>query len=94
LEEGVRFFDNAPFYSGGKAEERYGKFLTPKYRDVSFIMTKTLATNASTRWPPSPARISSSIRADEISKAITHAKSVEGVCSVKSFLEVQKWKMM
>ena len=45
LEEGVRFFDNAPLYSGGKAEERYGKFLTPKYRDVSFIMTKTLARN-------------------------------------------------
>lgn len=43
LEEGVRFFDNAPFYSGGRAEERYGKFLTPKYRDVAFIMTKTLA---------------------------------------------------
>lgn len=45
LEEGVRFFDNAPFYSGGRAEERYGEFLTPKYRDVAFIMTKTLATN-------------------------------------------------
>ena len=45
LAEGVRFFDTAPFYSGGKAEERYGKFLTPKYRDVSFIMTKTLAQN-------------------------------------------------
>lgn len=45
LAEGVRFFDNAPFYSGGRAEERYGKFLTPKYRDVSFIMTKTLARN-------------------------------------------------
>jgi aryl-alcohol dehydrogenase-like predicted oxidoreductase len=45
LEEGVRFFDNAPLYSNGKAEERYGKFLTPKYRDVAFIMTKTLATN-------------------------------------------------
>ena len=45
LEEGVRFFDNAPLYSGGKAEQRYGKFLTPKYRDVSFIMTKTLAKN-------------------------------------------------
>ncbi len=45
LEEGVRFFDNAPLYSSGLAEERYGKFLTPKYRDVSFIMTKTLATN-------------------------------------------------
>jgi aryl-alcohol dehydrogenase-like predicted oxidoreductase len=46
LEEGVRFFDNAPFYSGGRAEERYGKFLTPRYRDVSFIMTKTLARNS------------------------------------------------
>ena len=43
LEEGIRFFDNAPFYSGGKAEERYGNFLTPKYRDVAFLMTKTLA---------------------------------------------------
>lgn len=43
LEEGVRFFDNAPLYGSGKAEERYGKFLTPRYRDVSFIMTKTLA---------------------------------------------------
>lgn len=45
LEEGIRFFDNAPFYSNGEAERRYGQFLTPKYRDVSFIMTKTLATN-------------------------------------------------
>ena len=45
LEEGVRFFDNAPFYSGGNAEKRYGKYLTPKYRDVSFIMTKSLARN-------------------------------------------------
>ncbi len=45
LEEGVRFFDNAPLYSDGKAEKRYGKFLTLKYRDVSFIMTKTLAKN-------------------------------------------------
>ena len=48
LEEGVRFFDNAPFYSGGTAEERYGKFLTPGYRDVSFIMTKTMARNRET----------------------------------------------
>ena len=43
LEEGVRFFDNAPLYSNGTAEQRYGKFLTPAYRDVAFIMTKTLA---------------------------------------------------
>ncbi|MEO0407781.1 MAG: aldo/keto reductase [Cyanobacteria bacterium P01_A01_bin.135] len=45
LEEGVRFFDTAPLYSDGVSEERYGKFLTPNYRDVSFIMTKTLARN-------------------------------------------------
>ncbi len=45
LEEGIRFFDNAPLYSNGEAEIRYGRFLTPKYRDVSFIMTKTLARN-------------------------------------------------
>jgi len=45
LAEGVRFFDNAPLYSTGKAEKRYGQFLTPKYRDVAFIMTKTLATS-------------------------------------------------
>jgi aryl-alcohol dehydrogenase-like predicted oxidoreductase len=45
LEEGVRFFDNAPFYGDGRAEERYGRFLTPRYRDVSFIMSKTLATD-------------------------------------------------
>lgn len=45
LEEGVRFFDNAPLYGDGKAEKRYGKFLTPRYRDVCFIMTKTLAKN-------------------------------------------------
>jgi aryl-alcohol dehydrogenase-like predicted oxidoreductase len=45
LEQGARFFDTAPFYSDGRAEERYGKYLTPKYRDVCFIMTKTLARN-------------------------------------------------
>ncbi len=45
LEEGVRFFDNAPLYSDSTAERRLGQFLTPKYRDVSFIMTKSLIRN-------------------------------------------------
>ena len=45
IEGGIRFFDNAHMYGSGLAEERYGKFLTPKYRDVSFIMTKTTATS-------------------------------------------------
>lgn len=43
---GVRFFDNAEQYGNGLGEERYGKFLCPKYRDVAFVMTKTRATNA------------------------------------------------
>ena len=41
LEGGVRFFDTAESYSKGVSEERYGKFLTPKYRDLIFLMTKT-----------------------------------------------------
>ena len=45
IEGGIRFFDNAHMYGNGLAEERYGKFLVPKYRDVSFIMTKTTATS-------------------------------------------------
>jgi len=44
IEGGIRFFDTAYNYGGGKSEERYGKFLLPKYRDVAFIMTKTTAT--------------------------------------------------
>ncbi|MGB3585492.1 MAG: aldo/keto reductase [Tunicatimonas sp.] len=46
LEGGVRFFDNAEQYGNGLAEERYGMFLSPEYRDVAYIMTKTRATNA------------------------------------------------
>lgn len=40
LEVGCRFFDNAYTYSNGEAERRYGRLLSPKYRDVAFIMTK------------------------------------------------------
>jgi len=43
IEGGIRFFDNAYTYGNGKAEERYGKYLVPKYRDVAFIMSKTNA---------------------------------------------------
>ena len=38
---GVRFFDNARNYGGGRAEELYGKFLIPKHRDEIFLMTKS-----------------------------------------------------
>lgn len=48
LEQGVRFFDTAESYSGGRSEELYGKILTPKYRDVAYLMTKTRARDAKT----------------------------------------------
>lgn len=46
LEEGIRFFDTAQQYGHGRSERLMGRFLTPKYRDVVYIMTKTEATDA------------------------------------------------
>jgi predicted aldo/keto reductase-like oxidoreductase len=43
MELGVRFFDNARRYHNGRAEEYMGKFLTPKYRDEIFLMSKAPA---------------------------------------------------
>ena len=43
IELGVRFFDNARRYVDGRAEQYMGKFLTPKYRDEIFLMTKAPA---------------------------------------------------
>jgi aryl-alcohol dehydrogenase-like predicted oxidoreductase len=48
LEGGVRFFDTAESYGPGTSEERYGKYLTPKYRDLIFLMTKTTGPDAKT----------------------------------------------
>ncbi|MCG8306335.1 MAG: aldo/keto reductase [Cytophagales bacterium] len=45
IELGVRFFDNARVYHNGRSEEYYGKFLTPKYRDEVFLMTKAVSRN-------------------------------------------------
>ncbi len=41
LEGGIRFFDTAESYGPHTSEIRYGKYLTPKYRDIIFLMTKT-----------------------------------------------------
>lgn len=46
LEGGIRFFDTAEAYGPHISEEKYGKYLTPKYRDVIFLMTKTLSKDA------------------------------------------------
>ncbi|MHC4426522.1 MAG: aldo/keto reductase [Planctomycetota bacterium] len=40
IEGGIRFFDTAEGYQDGESEKRYGKFLTPKYREHVFLMTK------------------------------------------------------
>ncbi|PYV39627.1 MAG: aldo/keto reductase, partial [Acidobacteria bacterium] len=48
LEGGIRFFDNAESYQDGASESRYGRLLTPKYRDIVFLMTKSTATDAAT----------------------------------------------
>lgn len=41
IEMGVRCFDNARNYSAGGAEELYGSYLTPKYRDHIYLTTKS-----------------------------------------------------
>jgi uncharacterized protein len=38
---GINYFDAARAYGNGITEERYGKYLTPKYRDQIFLTSKT-----------------------------------------------------
>jgi aryl-alcohol dehydrogenase-like predicted oxidoreductase len=38
---GITYFDSARSYGNGLAEERYGKFLTPKYRNQIFLNSKS-----------------------------------------------------
>ena len=48
IASGIRTFDTAQLYQNGGSEERYGKFLTPKYREHVLIFTKTMAEDAAT----------------------------------------------
>lgn len=48
MEQGIRVFETAQLYQNGGSEERYGKFLTPKYREHVLIFTKTMARDAAT----------------------------------------------
>src|SRR5208283_2917603 len=48
IESGIRTFDTAQLYQNGGSEERYGKFLKPKYREQVLIFTKTMAEDATT----------------------------------------------
>ena len=38
---GITYFDSARSYGNGLAEERYGKYLTPRYRDQIFLNSKS-----------------------------------------------------
>ena len=40
---GITYWDSARSYGNGLAEERYGKYLVPKYRDQIFLNSKTEA---------------------------------------------------
>jgi predicted aldo/keto reductase-like oxidoreductase len=48
MEGGVRFFDTAESYADGTSETRYGKYLTPKYRDLIFLTSKSTGKDAKT----------------------------------------------
>ncbi len=48
LEGGVRFFDTAESYANGTSEMRYGKYLSPKYRDLIFLTSKSTGEDAKT----------------------------------------------
>ncbi len=48
LEGGVRFFDTAESYDAGRSEERYGKYLTPQYRNLVFLTSKSTGKDAKT----------------------------------------------
>lgn len=39
---GITYFDSARSYGDGLSEQRYGKFLIPKYRDQIFLNSKTM----------------------------------------------------
>jgi aryl-alcohol dehydrogenase-like predicted oxidoreductase len=40
MELGIRFYETAYIYANGRAEELYGKYLIPSYRDHIFLATK------------------------------------------------------
>ena len=48
LEGGIRFFDSAESYGPHTSEIRLGKYLTPKYRDLIFLMTKSYSKDGKT----------------------------------------------
>ncbi|MGK7394617.1 MAG: aldo/keto reductase [Candidatus Cyclobacteriaceae bacterium M3_2C_046] len=48
IEGGIRFFDAAESYVDGENERKYGRLLTPKYREDIFLLSKTKARDGAT----------------------------------------------
>ncbi len=48
IEGGIRFFDAAESYVKGENERKYGRLLTPKYREDIFLLSKTKARDGKT----------------------------------------------
>ncbi len=48
MRKGIRFFDTAENYGPHISEIKYGKFLTPRYRELVFLMTKSQALDGET----------------------------------------------
>lgn len=42
VQMGITYFDSARAYGDGKTEKRYGRYLTPKYRDRIFLNSKSM----------------------------------------------------
>ncbi|WP_339902547.1 aldo/keto reductase [uncultured Cyclobacterium sp.] len=77
LEGGVRFFDNAESYGRGTGERRYGQFLTPKYRDLAFIQSKSTARDGKTAQEHLEGTLSR-IKTDYIDLWLIHAVTSPG----------------
>ena len=48
IQNGIRFFDTAESYGPQVSEIKYGKYLTPRYRDLVYLMTKSQARDPET----------------------------------------------
>jgi len=76
IEGGIRYFDTAESYQDGGSEEKYGRLLTPIYRDEIFLMTKTRATDRKTAEKDLTESLNR-LRTDRIDLWMMHAISSE-----------------
>jgi predicted aldo/keto reductase-like oxidoreductase len=81
IEGGIRYFDTAESYQQGGSEEKLGRYLTPKYRDDIFLMTKTKAVTGKSAQSDLEASLKR-LRTDQLDLWLIH--SVNSVDDVES----------